>query len=145
MMHHLIFLTFLLQLVAANETRVLLKSEPLIERDCNLITDGKEEKICANLTMLSQLLDYEQLATNGRDKSETRIGSTHLAPLFRLDSTQLAWLNKYQPVSTRWSTLCPSSQSMSKQFHYCTNYRTCDATGVSRLAIRAPHLWSCSI
>jgi hypothetical protein len=86
---------------------------------CDLV-NSDESKIC-NLTLADQKT-YKLM--QNIDQSQIP---------FELSPNGLVWLNKQQPTSTRWSKLCPSNSlvhSYAQILNLCSNYLTCDQSGV---------------
>jgi hypothetical protein len=101
--------------------------------DCNLVknNDVKDSIICnLNTKNLTNKYKYKFLKNASYANS---ISFTNALP-FEVDSktSNLVWLNKYQPQAIRWSEVCPSNYLVStyqQNINLCLN-PTCDLTGI---------------
>ena len=119
-------------------------STDIIELKCNLNSAEKNSAICnlkSNLTKYG--LDGKRFVPVYKTITEGSESSSILPSVVELDglSGSLNWLNKYQPVSTRWSQLCsaPGQQQLypTVNSYYCLNHQTCDSTGTCTIKFKS--------
>ncbi len=110
---HISIINFLLVLTTAADL------EELSENNVNLI----------ECDLAGQRSTEEPVCNIGKNMSTTFISSTKYRLPIEIHDGLLIWPNKYQPVGTRWSQLCPSPfliKSMKTNNIKCSNAATCD-------------------
>lgn len=111
MFKQILILICLINLIKSNDDELAEEKINLIE--CNLAQATQDDPIC----------------DLNKNVSTTFLSLSKYRLPIEIKNGLIIWQNKYQPIATRWSQLCPSPyliQSLKTSNNKCSNWQTCD-------------------